>query len=127
VPVGTAVVGAVLFAGVSVYRHDRFASGGFDLGIFDQTIWGYSRFQVVANTIKGTPDLLGDHFHPILVLLAPAYWVWNDARVLLVALADELGDQLLCALEASRLLPCRLSAYLRIVRVASGWWRPRRF
>jgi uncharacterized membrane protein len=52
-----------------------------------RTIWGYSRFQVVANTIKGTPGLLGDHFHPILVLLAPAYWVWNDARVLLVAQA----------------------------------------
>jgi uncharacterized membrane protein len=87
VPVGTAAVGAVLFGWISIYRHDRFASGGFDLGIFDQTIWGYSRFQVVANTIKGTPDLLGDHFHPILVLLAPAYWLWNDARVLLVAQA----------------------------------------
>ena len=86
-PVGTAAAGAVLFGWISIYRHDRFASGGFDLGIFDQTIWGYSRFQVVANTIKGTPDLLGDHFHPILVLLAPAYWLWNDARVLLVAQA----------------------------------------
>jgi uncharacterized membrane protein len=87
VPAGLASVGAVLFAAISIYRHDRFASSGFDLGIFDQTIWGYSRFQVVANTIKGTPDLLGDHFHPILVLLAPAYWVWNDARVLLVVQA----------------------------------------
>jgi len=87
VPVGTAAAGAVLYSGISVYRHDRFASGGFDLGIFDQTIWGYSRFQVIPNTIKGTPDLLGDHFHPILVLLAPAYWVWDDTRVLLVAQA----------------------------------------
>jgi uncharacterized membrane protein len=83
----SAALAAVVFAAMSVYRHNRFASGGFDLGIFDQTIWGYSHFQVVANTIKGSPDLLGDHFHPILVLLAPAYWIWSDARVLLIAQA----------------------------------------
>jgi uncharacterized membrane protein len=33
------------------------------------------------------PNLLGDHFHPALMLLAPAYWIWDDARVLLVAQA----------------------------------------
>jgi uncharacterized membrane protein len=35
--------------------------------------------------VKGTPNLLGDHFHPALMLLAPAYWIWNDTCVLLVA------------------------------------------
>ena len=33
------------------------------------------------------PNLLGDHFHPALMLLAPAYWIWDDARVLLVVQA----------------------------------------
>jgi uncharacterized membrane protein len=33
------------------------------------------------------PNLLGDHFHPALMLVAPAYWVWDDARVLLVVQA----------------------------------------
>jgi uncharacterized membrane protein len=33
------------------------------------------------------PNLLGDHFHPVLMALAPAYWVWNDTRVLLVVQA----------------------------------------
>jgi uncharacterized membrane protein len=33
------------------------------------------------------PNLLGDHFHPALMLLAPAYWIWNDTRVLLVVQA----------------------------------------
>ena len=31
--------------------------------------------------------MLGDHFHPALMLLAPAYWIWDDTRVLLVAQA----------------------------------------
>ncbi|HSC51224.1 MAG TPA: DUF2079 domain-containing protein [Gaiellaceae bacterium] len=86
-PVGCASTAAAFYAVVSIHRHDRFASGGYDLGIFDQTIWGYSRFAIVRNTVKGVPNLLGDHFHPALMLLAPAYWVWDDARVLLVAQA----------------------------------------
>ena len=32
-------------------------------------------------------NILGDHFHPILVLLAPFYRLWPDARLLLVAQA----------------------------------------
>jgi hypothetical protein len=39
VPVALAAAAAMVFAAVSVYRHDRFASRGFDLEIFDQTIW----------------------------------------------------------------------------------------
>lgn len=86
-PYGVASTAAAFYSGVSILRHDRFASGGYDLGIFDQTIWGYSRFEIVRNTVKGTPNLLGDHFHPALMLLAPAYWIWDDTRVLLVAQA----------------------------------------
>lgn len=80
-----------MLAALAVRRHDRFGSGGFDLGVFDQTIRGYSRGEVLPNTVKGMPDLLGDHFHPILVALAPLYWLWDDVRVLLVAQAALLA------------------------------------
>ena len=86
-PLAAAGLAACFFSAISVYRHDRFATGGYDLGIFDQTIWGYSRFQIVPNTVKGVPNLLGDHFHPALMALAPLYWLWDDARVLLVTQA----------------------------------------
>lgn len=86
-PSGCAIAAAVFYATIAIYRHDRFASDGYDLGIFDQTIWGYSRLEIVRNTVKGVPNLLGDHFHPALMLLAPAYWIWDDARVLLVVQA----------------------------------------
>ena len=71
-PIWVAGAAALFYGAVSIFRHDRFGSSGYDLGIFDQTIWGYSRFEFVRNTIKGTPNLLGDHFHPALMLLAPA-------------------------------------------------------
>jgi uncharacterized membrane protein len=32
-------------------------------------------------------NLLGDHFHPVLFALAPLFWIWDSAAVLLVAQA----------------------------------------
>jgi uncharacterized membrane protein len=86
-PVAWAGTAASFYAWASILRHNRFSSNAYDLGIFDQTIWGYSRLELVRNTVKGVPNLLGDHFHPALMAVAPAYWAWNDARVLLVVQA----------------------------------------
>ncbi|TMB98927.1 MAG: DUF2079 domain-containing protein, partial [Chloroflexi bacterium] len=33
----------------------------------------------------------GDHFHPILMAVAPLYWIWDDARLLLVVQAALLA------------------------------------
>lgn len=71
----------------SLIRHNHFASGGFDLGIFDQTIWHYSRFEAPASSIKDVASILGDHFSPALALLAPLYWLWDDVRMLLITQA----------------------------------------
>jgi uncharacterized membrane protein len=85
---GSALLATVGYAAASIERHERFGSNAFDLGIYDQTIWGYSRFHAAwDNTVLETPNLLGNHFQPILVALAPLYWVWDDVRVLLVAQA----------------------------------------
>jgi uncharacterized membrane protein len=68
--------------------------GGFDLGIFDQGVRGYAHFQLPVSTLKyyhhNFPpgfSLLGDHFSPILALLAPLYWIWDDPRSLLLGQA----------------------------------------
>ncbi|MFI4972367.1 MAG: DUF2079 domain-containing protein, partial [Hyphomicrobiales bacterium] len=79
------VIAAAGYSWVSLYRHDHFGSNAFDLAIQDQTVWGYSRLQIIPNTVLGIPNLLGDHFHPILMVLAPLYWIWDSAVVLLVA------------------------------------------
>ncbi|MEV4559634.1 DUF2079 domain-containing protein [Kitasatospora sp. NPDC049285] len=66
--------------------------GGFDLGIFDQGVRGYAHFELPVSTLKSVHhefpagfSLLGDHFSPVLALLAPLYWVWDDPRMLLIA------------------------------------------
>ena len=90
---GRALAGALTllafaaYAFVSIYRHEHYASNAFDLAVQDQTVWGYSRGEFIYNTVLGIPNLLGDHFHPILMTLAPFMLVWNSAEVLLVAQA----------------------------------------
>lgn len=79
------IIAAAGYSTISLYRHDHFASNAFDLAVQDQTVWGYSRLELIHNTVLGIPNLLGDHFHPILIVLAPFMWLWNSAGVLLVA------------------------------------------
>ncbi|AUG79328.1 hypothetical protein CFP65_4591 [Kitasatospora sp. MMS16-BH015] len=68
--------------------------GGFDLSIFDQGIRGYAHFGLPISEVKSYHhefppgfSLLGDHFSPVLALLAPLYWVWNDPRTLMLGQA----------------------------------------
>jgi len=81
---------AVYTSAYSVYglfRHWRFDSGAYDLGIFDQVIWHLSRFEAPASSIRGDASILGDHFSPVLILLVPAYWVAPRPEALIVAQA----------------------------------------
>ena len=81
------LVAASLYTAFALLRWTQLHHGGYDLGIFDQTVWHYSRFELPANTVKNYDNIWGDHFSPILVLLAPLYWIWDDARMLLIAQA----------------------------------------
>jgi uncharacterized membrane protein len=86
-----AAIAFALFAAYTTYafaRHAKYETTGFDLGIFDQVIRAYAHFDAPTSPLKGIGyNILGDHFHPILVLLAPLYWIWNDPRMLLAAQA----------------------------------------
>jgi uncharacterized membrane protein len=78
---------AGLYSLLGSLRHWHFQSNGCDLGIFDQVVWHYSRFERPTCTVSGFSNLLGDHFHPALVLLAPLYWIVPKVETLLVAQA----------------------------------------
>ncbi|MFI6443392.1 DUF2079 domain-containing protein [Kitasatospora sp. NPDC050543] len=65
--------------------------GGFDLGIFDQGVRGYAHLGSPVSSLKSYHhefppgfSLLGDHFSPVLALLAPLYWIWDDPRSLII-------------------------------------------
>lgn len=83
-----ALIAAVAYAAASIERHRRFGSNALDLGLFDQSVWGFSRFEPEAdNTILRTPTMFGNHFEPIVVAFAPLYWLWDNVRAILSAQA----------------------------------------
>ena len=105
---------AVIDAFASIVRHVNFGSGT-DVAIFDQVVWHYSRFEAPYSSIK-YENILGDHFHPLVAVLAPLYWVWSDPRMLLIAQS---------LLVAASIVPVFLFARSRFGRAARCCWRPR--
>ncbi|MCX5204497.1 DUF2079 domain-containing protein [Streptomyces sp. NBC_00237] len=84
----------LLYATISVQRHHLLRTTGYDLGIFEQAVQAYSRLRLPYVPLKGeggTVNLLGDHFHPVLVVLAPLYRLFPAAETLLLAQAALLA------------------------------------
>ncbi|MFJ3231164.1 DUF2079 domain-containing protein [Streptomyces sp. NPDC086787] len=86
---------AVLFFAymlVALRIHERMLSNCWDLAIFEQAVRSYAHGMLPVSEVKGrNHPLLGDHFSPILALLAPAYMVWSSAKTLLIAQAGLLA------------------------------------
>lgn len=71
-----------------ITNHNTFRTTGWDLGLYDQDVWNFSRFRNAISTVKpeqgGRMPALGDHLEFSLALLAPLYWIWNSPYCLLV-------------------------------------------
>lgn len=91
---GLTVAAALVYAACSFQQFRTFRSGSYDLVIFDEAIRSYSHFHLPVSMVKGIHNsfgpgfsVLGDHFSPILALLAPLYWIYDGPQTLLVAQA----------------------------------------
>src|SRR5438105_195145 len=94
VSTGTAGIWMITAGCLAFYLYHAFAdqayyrTTGFDLGIFDQAVRAYAHFQAPMVALKGAHyNIFGDHFHPIIAVLAPLYWIWNNVGMLLIAQA----------------------------------------
>jgi uncharacterized membrane protein len=83
---------AVLNSAYALLRLHAFRASTYDLVIFDQAVRSYSRFGAPVAIVKGVHNgfgpgfsVLGDHFSPILAVLAPLYWIHDGPGTLLVA------------------------------------------
>lgn len=86
------ITGAGFLLVTALLQHNAFGTG-YDLGIYDQTLWNLSQGRVWMTTLVYETNGFYDHFEPILVLLLPFYWLCSDVRVLLIvqSLALALG------------------------------------
>ncbi|MDO4888739.1 MAG: DUF2079 domain-containing protein [Actinomycetaceae bacterium] len=117
-----AAAGAAAFIAYSVIQWRNFAVPSWDQGIFTQLAKRYANLESPQVDIKGPGfNLLGDHFHPILVLLAPFYRLFPSGLTLL-AIQDLLfavSAVPIIKLAAGRL--GRLAAALIGIGYLFGW------
>jgi uncharacterized membrane protein len=89
---GLATVAALAYITFSWLQWRRFESPSWDLSIFTQLADRYAHLQAPIVTVKGEGvNLLGDHFHPLLVTLGIPYAVFPSAFTLLVVQAVLFG------------------------------------
>lgn len=84
------LIGAAFLLILSLLQH-RALGTGYDLGIYDQTVWNLSHGRIWQTTLVYETNGYYDHFEPILALLVPLYWFWPDVRVLLIVQAVALA------------------------------------
>lgn len=100
------VLYTALFTAQAWALHAGMRTHKADLGQIDQAIWNSSQGRFLQQTDNGfVATRLTDHVEPILVLISPIYWLWNDVRALLLVqvLAVALGALPLYALALRQL------------------------
>ncbi len=73
---------------ISVFRYLRLDPTSWDLGIFTEYVKQYAHLRAPIVDVRGAGfNLLGDHFHPIVALIAPFFRMFPTPVTLLVAQA----------------------------------------
>jgi uncharacterized membrane protein len=77
-----------LYAIMSVARYERLDQGSWDLGIFTEAIKKYAHLHAPVSDVRSPGfNLLGEHFHPIIALIAPLFRLFPSATTLLITQA----------------------------------------
>lgn len=77
---------AVGMSALAVLQQRAFETGRFDVGNLTQAVWSTAHGRVLEMTdLQGNQiSRLGAHFDPLVVLLAPLWWLWPNPSLLLV-------------------------------------------
>src|SRR5215831_18733501 len=105
---------------ISVFRYLRLDPGSWDLGIYTQYVWQIAHLHAPVAAIRGPGfDLLGDHFQPIVALVAPFFRLFPTPVTLLVAQAALTAVSVVPVCRAAR---ARLGTGVsRVIGVAYGF------
>ena len=83
-----AVLVFAVYLVISLFRYLQLDPSSWDLGIFTELVKQYAHLHAPIADIRGTgTNLLGDHFSPIIALIAPFFLAAPSAVTLLVAQA----------------------------------------
>ena len=117
VPALLALAGTLAYGLLGSQQFRNLVAQSWDLGIFTQLLRAYGELRAPIVPIKGDAvNLLGDHFHPLLALLAPVWWIWPSGEALLWTQALLFG---ISAIPLTRLAIDRLGVGLGTVAGAA--------
>ncbi|MEJ7614029.1 MAG: DUF2079 domain-containing protein [Candidatus Fervidibacter sacchari] len=71
----TCLMFVLYFLWLQISRYEQLGAYAFDLGIFQQAVWLMAHGEAPFVTVRGM-NILGDHFTPILYLVAIPYRFW---------------------------------------------------
>ena len=88
---------------ISVFKYLRLDPGSWDLGIFTEYVKQAAHLHAPVVAIRGTGfNLLGDHFQPIVALIAPFFRLFPTPETLLVAQALLIAISVIPVCRAAR-------------------------
>ncbi len=77
------ILAVSIYSFMAITLHNHFLTFGLDLGNFDEILWKISKGKFAYSGV-GCNWLIEDHFQPILFLVAPLFWIWDNVRVILI-------------------------------------------
>ena len=81
-----AILVFAVYATISLFRYLQLDPSSWDLGIFTELVKQYAHLRAPVADVRGAGvNLLGDHFSPIVALIAPFFLVAPSPVTLLVA------------------------------------------
>ncbi len=84
-PAVASAAALLIHGSLAVVMWRNFIAPSWDLGIFTQMLSQYAAGNAPIVDIKGPGfNLLGDHFHPILIVLTPLFWLFPSGLTLLL-------------------------------------------
>lgn len=77
------IIAIALYGFLSIGNYLRYRSFAYDLGIYVQSSWFISQWQLPLSTIRGV-NQFGDHFSPVYIVLSLGYGLFQTPIYLLV-------------------------------------------
>ncbi|MCT9930972.1 DUF2079 domain-containing protein [Planotetraspora sp. A-T 1434] len=117
-----------VYALLGLVRFDLYRATSLDLTLFDQAVRGFAALGAPTSPIRGMDlgqgmefNQLGEHFSPILALLAPLYWIHNGPETLIVAQAVLFALAIPPLWLFTRRVLGTAPAYLLVIAYAVSW------
>lgn len=78
------IIICIVYILLSIIPHYFFETNAYDLGIFNQTIYNYSNFDLGPSTLRHVNSLLGDHFEIYLFVFSPLFHLFQSYTLLII-------------------------------------------